>query len=423
MQGRARLAQLADHRGQREARVHRGAGGHDGQGQRQPGAALHYRVQHVGLRRGAGRADPFGDQVTGVGRMEQVQVERVGPVGGDQAGELIAAGHEHQAAGCAGQQRAQLFGVPRVVQHDQHAPAGDQAPVEPDLGVQGGRDAVRRHGKRVEEGSDRLGRAHDGAGRVEPAEVEVELPVGEPVGHPVRPVQGERGLSHAGRSGHRRDDHGGGNATCRRQDRVQFGELVGPAAEPARRRRQLARYRQPGCRGGRRRVRDEGGVGGEDLPVKRPQGRAGIGAQLVGQTPAHLLVVVEGIGLAAAPVEREHQLAGHPFVERVRRGQPGHVGQHRGVVTEVEGEVDAIQFARVALRVEGLADPVQPRGLQRGEGLAPPQIERPGEHGSGLGAVLGGPGVADQAAEPVQVHRHGIHGEQVAAGLTDERDL
>ena len=54
---------------------------------------------------------------------QQVHRERVRALGRDQAGQVVAAGDQHEAAGRAGQQRAHLVGVAGVVEHHQHPPA------------------------------------------------------------------------------------------------------------------------------------------------------------------------------------------------------------------------------------------------------------------------------------------------------------
>jgi hypothetical protein len=57
---------------------------------------------------------------------------------------------------------------------------------------------------------DSVGGIHHLTTRVEPAQVDVQLPVREPVGHPVRPIHRQGGLSHAGGTGDRGDDDRGG---------------------------------------------------------------------------------------------------------------------------------------------------------------------------------------------------------------------
>lgn len=50
-------------------------------------------------------------------------------IGGCQSDQLPAAGYQHRAAGAAGQQGTYLVRVPRVVQHNKHAFARQQAAV------------------------------------------------------------------------------------------------------------------------------------------------------------------------------------------------------------------------------------------------------------------------------------------------------
>ena len=54
---------------------------------------------------------------------ERVESDREGAVNRGKFRKLISAGHQHQAAGRAGQQPSHLLGVPGVVQQYQHAPA------------------------------------------------------------------------------------------------------------------------------------------------------------------------------------------------------------------------------------------------------------------------------------------------------------
>jgi hypothetical protein len=56
-------------------------------------------------------AEPAGEQFHGFVPAEQVERERVGASGGNQAGQLVAAGHQDAAAGRAGEQRGDLVGV------------------------------------------------------------------------------------------------------------------------------------------------------------------------------------------------------------------------------------------------------------------------------------------------------------------------
>jgi hypothetical protein len=87
----------------------------DGQRQRQPGAqpdqiggSLRFRVHPF-------RSQPQDQQLARLVLGQQVQGQRVRAFGGDQTGQLTAAGDHRHAAGAARQQRADLLGFPRVV--------------------------------------------------------------------------------------------------------------------------------------------------------------------------------------------------------------------------------------------------------------------------------------------------------------------
>jgi hypothetical protein len=57
---------------------------------------------------------------------------------GDQASESVAAGG-------SGEQGPYLLAVAGIVEHDEHAPASQQAAIQSGLGVEGGRDSLWRH--------------------------------------------------------------------------------------------------------------------------------------------------------------------------------------------------------------------------------------------------------------------------------------
>jgi hypothetical protein len=109
------------------------------------------------------------EQVSRFARGEQVEGQAVGSGGRHQTGELVAAGDQDQASGCAGQQRADLRGVSGVVQHDEHAFVREGCPVERLLRVPIDRDPLRRDPERVEEPADRVGRVERRRARVEAA--------------------------------------------------------------------------------------------------------------------------------------------------------------------------------------------------------------------------------------------------------------
>ncbi len=121
------VSELGGERAQRMRRMDRGAGGDDGQRQRQPGTATDDLLDGFGLGRDPVVAEPGGQQPPRVLGRQQVDGERMRPVRHHQPGEVIAAGHHDQAAGRPGQQRGHLGGVAGVVEQHQHAPPGQQA--------------------------------------------------------------------------------------------------------------------------------------------------------------------------------------------------------------------------------------------------------------------------------------------------------
>ena len=89
----------------------------------------------------------------------------------------------------------------------------------------------------------------------------------------------------------------------------QPGALLLPVDEGAGRRRQVAAARRRDRDGGDRGVLDE------DRLLQPPQGRPRLERKPVRQHTARLLERLERVGLAAAAIEREHQLAPQPLAE------------------------------------------------------------------------------------------------------------
>jgi hypothetical protein len=207
VQAAARLGQRVGQHGEGEAGPGGGAGGHDGQGQRKPGAGGNDLVDGSGLAGDPVRPEPPGQQPAGVGAGEWVQDDRPGAVG-DQPGQFVAAGHDDQAAGRAGQQRPDVVGVAGVVQHHQDPPPGQQAAVERGLRLGTHRDHLGGHAEGVQESADHVRPLPGRVAGVEAAQVDVELAVREVVADLVCPVQGQRALADAGHAGQRDDRRG-----------------------------------------------------------------------------------------------------------------------------------------------------------------------------------------------------------------------
>ena len=199
-----RVVQLGGELGQRALGPPRRPAGRDAQGQREAGAGGDDLVRGPGFGRDAGPAEPAGEHLVRLDVAEHVEGERNRAFGRDQPGQLVAGGHHDQRARRAGQQRPHLGDVARVVQDDQHLPVVEQAAEQRGTALGVGRDPVRRHAQRVEEQAQRLGRLHRRRGRVETAQVDVQLAAGEPLGDLVAEPDGERGLPGPRRAG---DDH------------------------------------------------------------------------------------------------------------------------------------------------------------------------------------------------------------------------
>lgn len=232
------------------------------------------------------RAEAADEQLTRLTFGQHVQRQRVGPVGGDQAGEPVSAGDQGEAARCFGEQRPDLDGVVGIVEQDQHPPAGELAAVQVDLCLRIGRDARWRHTERIEQPADCHVRVGRWTGGVKPPQVEVELPIGEAVDHPVGPMHGQCGLTDAGGAGYRRD-HYRRRASCGVKQRIELPQVLGAAGERSHVGRQL-----PGA----------GGAGGRGSGCRDKLRPFGVGkAQRVGQQQERVAARVAYLaGLQAA---------------------------------------------------------------------------------------------------------------------------
>jgi hypothetical protein len=144
--------------------------------------------------------------------------------------------------------------------------------------------------------------------------------------------------------------------------------------------------------------------GGEHLPVQLPQPGPGIGAELVGQPQPDLFVALQRVGLPAAAVQGEEQLARDPLVERVFVGAGRQLGDDVRVPAEAELDVVVVELGGDPLGVQRLAGAQRPRRVQAGERRPPPARERlPQQRRRCL--VVAAACLPRESAEPVQVHR------------------
>ena len=107
------------------------------------------------------------------------------------------------------------------------------------------------------------------------------------------------------------------------------------------------------------------------------QAGVGVDAQLVGQLGAQLGVGGQRVGLAAAPVQREHPQAAQPLAEGALPGQPVQLAGHAGVPPAGQVGLDPfLQRSLANLLQAGRLRPGQRSVGHVRQGRAAPQAER-----------------------------------------------
>ncbi len=190
-----------------------------------------------------GTDDPLqeGDRFGGHHRAQR---DRVGALV-DQTGQSTPAGHDHRAAGRAGQQRTHLLRIGGVVQKDEHPPVVHQRPVHSRARFQ-----VRGYvsGRNAQCAQESLQHVLDPRGRTgrETAEVDVEITIGKALSQAMRPPHDQCRLPHS-----RRTADSGQRCRFRRplaalvQRDVEPEQVVRAAGEIRDVGRQLSRCRYP----------------------------------------------------------------------------------------------------------------------------------------------------------------------------------
>ena len=181
------------------------------------------------------------------------------------------------------------------------------------------------------------------------------------------------------------------------------------------------RHRLAGRHGGggrrRRRRGPQGRVVAQDRPLQLAEGRRRLQAELVEQQLPDLAVGLEGLGLAAAAVEGEHELAAEPLAQRLLGDQALELADQLGPGAQGQVGLDPLLHT-------DQAQLLQPGDLGLGERLVaevgqrrpPPQGQRLGQGVGGLGGGAVGQGLAtlgEQPLEPAQVDLVGDGPEQV----------
>jgi hypothetical protein len=87
-------------------------------------------------------------------------------------------------------------------------------------------------------------------------------------------------------------------------------------------------------------------TGAQDVLMQYPQPRAGVGAKLAGQLLPGLLEPAKRLGLAPAPVQRQHQLADQPLIGRGGGGLPGQLADQGSVLAQPQPGLVLIQHGR-----------------------------------------------------------------------------
>ena len=234
--------------------------------QRQEPRQLHHLRDLARAARGAGRQP--GEHLRRLLRRQHIQQHRRDRAG--QVAQVPAAGHQHQAPPAPGQQRGDLARAGRVIQHQQRPLPGHLVPPhpgppvqvtrqEPGIGPRGG----QQRGQRVF-WPDRF--APGGVG----VQVDEQLPVRELLPQHVRGVHRQGGLARPRHPADRPDRHHPARPGRTRHRRGDLAQLLAPAGE----RRRIRRQRIPHLRR-RRRHRGQagvtmsrvGGIGQADPPV------------------------------------------------------------------------------------------------------------------------------------------------------------
>lgn len=322
---------------------------------------------------------------------------------------------QRRAALRARQQRPHLCRVLRVVQQDQDPAAVQDRAVQRRPFLQAVGDGRVRRAEGPQEGAEdrlRLRRS-----RPRTLEVDVQLAVRERRAGPVGHVDGEGGLAHAAYAGQGRDRHDPALRLGRRgQDRRQVRDEGGAAGEVGDRRRELGRADR-----GRRRLRHggrrfrQGRVRLEDALLEFAEAGPGVDAQFLRQEAAGVGVHREGLRLAAAAVQRQHEEFAQALPERVGRRQGRQFRDRLGVAALFEVEVEAGFEEDQAPLLQAGPLGLGVRAGDSGQGFAVPQVE-------GLVQERAGPAQVARTPRLLRLRRQVLRDRQVQGALAQAAD-
>ena len=131
--------------------------------------------------------------------------------------------------------------------------------------------------------------------------------------------------------------------------------------------------------------------------------RAGLETELVVQHPPRLLVRLERLGLAAAAVEREDQLAAQPLAQRVLRDEHEQLGHELAVAAAVEIGLEPVLERRQPQLLERGRLRARERRVHVGERLAAPQRVRLAQQPRAHGGIRVRARCGEELAERVEI--------------------
>ena len=152
----------------------------------------------------------------------------------------------------------------------------------------------------------------------------------------------------------------------------------------------------------------------EDRAIEGLQLRPWLDPELLDERSARIVIGRERLGLAAAPVEREHQLTPEPLAQRLRADERLDLRDELGVRPKLEVGGDPLLEHAEAQILEPVDLRLRERlQLEIGERRATPQSERLAEQ-QRLLLGLGGPRLAYEPLEAPQIELVGLELEHVA---------
>ena len=119
----------------------------------------------------------------------------------------------------------------------------------------------------------------------------------------------------------------------------------------------------------------------QDRALELLERGAGLDSECVDERVARVLVGLERLRLAAAAVQREHELAAQPLTERIGGDQGLELADELALAAELEVGVDSV-FEHGGTELLEVADLLEREGvvLEVGERRATPQLEGLPEH-------------------------------------------